>query len=343
MRDKVTYFLGGKNICLRFSNPLIGSIAQAFFHLAQTENAYDYEILFIEVPEQKLDPADVIHLLNHHVNINFDHIAFPSSQTSIFPLSHDFQLIFWPAHRTFCCVYPKNVFLHPESPPGAFTLLYENTYDETLLPPNSGGVLAAVQWLLESFGIFILHAAYVELNGRHILIPGKGGAGKTTLALSLSLNGGYLYADDKVFVCFEEKGNLLVWPYPKKIAVTEQTVGFFPQLAKQSASYERHHGKYYFLAGEKSASSFHEPGSPEVLIFPHILESGHRPIAELLPPFKAFLNFLQDEILYPPVDLSYRETQISLVEALCTQAVIYSAHLGLEMDLNFKLLSNLIR
>ena len=59
--------------------------------------------------------------------------------------------------------------------------------------------------LLKAYGLFFVHAAAVNKHGNGMLLAGKSGAGKTTIALGLLLQGWQLLSDDEVYLS-EENG-----------------------------------------------------------------------------------------------------------------------------------------
>jgi len=83
--------------------------------------------------------------------------------------------------------------------------------------------------MLKRLGCYSMHAAAFSKGGRAILLPGTSGAGKSTLAITLLRSGfGYL-SDDMVFLRRGSDG-LGVLGFPEDIDVSDQTIGFFPEL-----------------------------------------------------------------------------------------------------------------
>lgn len=70
--------------------------------------------------------------------------------------------------------------------------------------------------LSDGDGPHILHASAVALNGQGLLITGRAGAGKSTLALELMALGAALVADDRVHVAAE--GGKLTLSAPESIS-----------------------------------------------------------------------------------------------------------------------------
>lgn len=78
----------------------------------------------------------------------------------------------------------------------------------------SGGAPAEPETLL-------LHASAVAVDGRGVLIVGRAGSGKTTLALALLALGAELVADDRVRVVRGDDGRPLVMPVPELAGLVE--------------------------------------------------------------------------------------------------------------------------
>ena len=71
----------------------------------------------------------------------------------------------------------------------------------------------------------LIHASAVAVDGRGLLITGKAGAGKTTLALEMIALGAELVADDRVQAEADGEGVLRLSP-PRRIAGLAEVRGF---------------------------------------------------------------------------------------------------------------------
>ncbi len=94
-------------------------------------------------------------------------------------------------------------------------------------------IQAAVLWIAGSRLLTPAHAAAVELDGRAMMLRGDAGAGKTTLAVALALQGARLMADDAVFIdtCGDK---LIVRGLPWLLYLTLDSARFFDQLPASS-------------------------------------------------------------------------------------------------------------
>jgi hypothetical protein len=81
-----------------------------------------------------------------------------------------------------------------------------------------------------SIGVTPLHCACLVKNGHGLLIGGESEAGKSTLALSLSLNGFAYLSDDWTY--FSQSGNqVCAWGLPTPVKLLPDAFKYFPRLA----------------------------------------------------------------------------------------------------------------
>jgi len=255
------YELAGKKVGVFTSCSKIYLICQAYYHLAETTGPSEYEIHFIERTPGE-DDTDGINDAQEETCIRFQ-------------LEEGLFLSYFPRKKKMVACYPAETFVDPSSQDShPCTLVYENTYNNEKLPFNSSGVLNAVHWFLENLNIFRLHAAFTRYNGTDILLPGRGAVGKTTSALNIAFNGGQIFADDQIYLTrtIDNQDEVAVYPVPKKIAVTPQTIDFFSEALKSKKKLmipymQKHHFDI--------RSIFQRPdkimGIPGVVIFPHII------------------------------------------------------------------------
>jgi hypothetical protein len=90
-------------------------------------------------------------------------------------------------------------------------------------------IFFAVSELLRRSGLFAVHAAAVERDGRALLLLAPSGGGKTTAMLSLLQAGWGLLSDDHPILCDGADG-IEVLPFPVAPRVTAATAARFPGL-----------------------------------------------------------------------------------------------------------------
>lgn len=163
------------------------------------------------------------------------------------------------------------------------------TFDHVLL---AVGVAVA----LRSHGLYHLHAAsLVAPDGAVVLVPGSGGAGKTTLALALAQQGHVAWGDDLCFLT-ARGGAPAVVPVPRAFHVSDQTARAFPALAARLgapvASGKRALDLRVALPGQRPASL----PLPAVLLFPAVA-GGPRTSLRPRSPEAAFDGLLESSAL----------------------------------------------
>lgn len=149
----------------------------------------------------------------------------------------------------------------------------------------------AVAIALRSHGLYHVHGAtLVAPDGTAVLVPGAGGAGKTTLTLALAAAGFTPVSDDLCFLARSGGAPVLV-PVPRAFHVAERTARAFPALGPllggPVASGKRELDPRRAFPGARPVTL----PSPAALLFPRVggPEStvGARPAEEA---FEAFLG-----------------------------------------------------
>jgi hypothetical protein len=104
---------------------------------------------------------------------------------------------------------------------------------------------AALHWVLESLGGFLLHGSCVVRDNTAIAIMGISGAGKSTTAFNLTRFGFNCYADDAVLVVPAD-GALTVRPFTREISIRPLTFRLLEQHGVLTSDYRKDGEKYYF-------------------------------------------------------------------------------------------------
>lgn len=136
--------------------------------------------------------------------------------------------------------------------------------------------------LLKRRGLFGVHAAGAALGGtgdtggKALVLAGTSGSGKSTLSLALARAGFDFLGDDTLFLTWREEG-LRVLAFPDEIDLTDETAGFFPEVATRTTPGWR---KRQLRADEAFGARIAWECEPAVLVFPRV--SG-RPRSELRP------------------------------------------------------------
>jgi hypothetical protein len=174
-------------------------------------------------------------------------------------------------------------------------------------------------------GLYTIHAAALEKDGRGILISGNSGRGKTTSSLSL-LRSGYRYLSDDQPLIQDAGTHVDVLPFPTKINATQATIEFFPELA-DVPDHVPHPGsrKRSFHAEDLYPASIGERCRPAMVLFPHVADVPHSHL-ELLSKRRALELLLPQALLVFDPEVARREFQV--LAKLARQVNCYRLHFG---------------
>jgi hypothetical protein len=145
--------------------------------------------------------------------------------------------------------------------------------------------------LLRRRGLFMLHAAALERDGRGVLIVGASGSGKTTACLALLRAGYRLVSDDHPLLRRDPDG-IAALAFPEKIDVTDAMIECFPEILPPPEALRAGTRKRFFNVEDLRPGAFAERCRPAVVLFPRVsgmsrsqLEPISRPqaLARLLP------------------------------------------------------------
>jgi len=328
------YNLAGNNIRICFSDPFISLILQAFYHYARTEEPASYTIHF-----QAVNPAELMseHLLQKYLGAR---VAGAMMTLSL----RVFKCFFLPQAKTIYSFYPTDIFSENEKADG-FDLVYENTYNDQELPPHTHEVVYTVHWLLECLGIFRLHAAYVRYKNRNIILTGSGGVGKTTSSLNLYSDGGEIYCDDELFFQKNMETDAIdVFPVPRSMAVTKQTLDMFDQIIDKKMITKKRMHKFLLPLHSFNTNSAVQHTRPDIIVFPSLPKQGssEKPRAQKISVYEGFTTFLNHEILFPPIEQHRKKHQLEIVETLAKQCQLYSFMAGPDLEQNLNLFKQVI-
>jgi energy-coupling factor transporter ATP-binding protein EcfA2 len=113
-----------------------------------------------------------------------------------------------------------------------------------------------------------VHAAVASLDGRAVLLPGRPGAGKTTLVTALAL-AGFQYLSDEV-AAVDPSGHT-VHPYPRPIALELAAGPLLPPLPRLwPAGADLVDDLHLVVPSWLGADVVGGPATPVVLVFPHV-------------------------------------------------------------------------
>ncbi|HEX5720960.1 MAG TPA: hypothetical protein VF179_32710 [Thermoanaerobaculia bacterium] len=186
--------------------------------------------------------------------------------------------------------------------------------------------------LLKRRGLFGVHAAGADLEGRALVLAGTSGSGKSTLSVALARAGFGFLGDDTLFLD-DCRGVLRVLAFPDEIDLTEESVSFFPdlQLAPPPAGWR----KRQLRAAE---TRIVWESTPSLLVFPRV--SG-RPRSELreIDPGEALLELAPNVLLTEPVS---SQAHLDALAGLARASRCYRLETGTDLDEAVHLLRELM-
>ncbi len=182
--------------------------------------------------------------------------------------------------------------------------------------------------LLKRRGLFGVHAAGADLEGRALVLAGTSGSGKSTLSVALARAGFGFLGDDTLFL----KGHRVL-AFPDEIDLTEESVSFFPdlQLAPPPAGWRKRQ-----LRADVTRVVWES--APAVLVFPQV--SG-RPRSELraIDPGEALLELAPNVLLTEPVS---SQAHLDALAGLARASRCYRLETGTDLDEAVRLLRELM-
>jgi hypothetical protein len=183
------------------------------------------------------------------------------------------------------------------------------SYWKRVILPGLLGIVSA------SIGVTPLHCACLVKHGHGLLVGGESEAGKSTLALSLSLNGFAYLSDDWTY--FSRSGNqVCAWGLPTPVKLLPDALKYFPRLAAHEPAISQN-GELAFEVDPVDTFEVSRSLSckPRWLVF---VERTQEASAVFIPigSSEAASRFAADlEILPPPIS-GQREHQLATIEAL---------------------------
>jgi hypothetical protein len=134
---------------------------------------------------------------------------------------------------------------------------------------REGLVFLLASEVLRASGLYPLHAAAVEREGRAVLILGSSGAGKSTSLLSLMRAGWRCLSDDHPLICDTAEGPRVL-PWPARLELTAETARLFGGLGDVRA--RRGERKLWLYPEEYGAGVASAAAAPTLLLFPKVVD-----------------------------------------------------------------------
>jgi len=190
--------------------------------------------------------------------------------------------------------------------------------------------------LLRRRGLYNLHAAGFRVNGKALLFPGTSGSGKSTLSIALLRVGMEFLGDDMLFLT-RTSSDLRVLGFSDEIDVTEETVGFFPELAHLlESSLAPGWPKRSVRSEEVFCQMPLQECSPGVLIFPRIAQ-GKESVLCSITKEEAFMELVPNVML---TEISTCKAHFDVLSELVKTSTCYRMEMGHDFDAIPKLLED---
>ena len=192
------------------------------------------------------------------------------------------------------------------------------------IPYPRSAAVPLVEWGL-NFCIYssrheylILHAAVVERGGRALILPGKPGAGKSTLCAALVAAGWRLMSDEFALV---RPADGLVVAVPRPISLKNESIALartiVPDLVMGPIAEATQKGRVAHLKPPAdSVARAAEPARPAWVVFPSFTAGAERRI-EPLPRARAHFSLAENSFNYHVLGETGFEAQARLIET-CT-------------------------
>jgi hypothetical protein len=181
--------------------------------------------------------------------------------------------------------------------------------------------------LLKARGVFPIHAAGLERNGKGILFPGKSGCGKSTLSLHLLHHGYCLLGDDTVFLRRSGSRTEMLF-FPEEVDVCTETVDLYPQLAlARNLTEDRWQPKARVNLNEVGPNAVIESAQTDLLVFPDISKDG-KTSWERVGQTEALAELILYAFLF--MDPQTSKENFALLATLVQTVKCYRLHMGLD-------------
>jgi len=230
---RLCFVIAGTTVCIEFAgNALIRTLTQALIHLQIPEiDDPDFTILAWDSESTGVDmippPCDKSHFTDRG-----DIWGFNSKRIK--------TAFHWSEFSVNVADLNKNTAVYWVKSPHHFPYWVQSSPFRTIF-----------HWWMEQNSAQLLHAAAVGIDGKAILLTGKGGAGKSTTALSCLNSGMEYYADDYLIVKID-KGRPVVYSLYSTGKLNRDAEIIFPLFEKYASEHiedEQEKDVFYFYPG----------------------------------------------------------------------------------------------
>lgn len=192
--------------------------------------------------------------------------------------------------------------------------------------------------LLRQRGLYLAHSGAVSFGERGVLIIGKAGAGKTTLALHLVGKGAKFLSDDRCFLRRNGSGFEML-SFPEEVRVYPQNVAHLPEFQFLQSDSDNDKFKKSFDIQEICSDSIVNRAEVEAIVFPQWCP-GEESQLDAISANEAMVEMLPQtlEFLFPNTSRDLFE----FISDLVMRIPCFRLYLGGDKDRWHQLVENLI-
>jgi hypothetical protein len=196
-----------------------------------------------------------------------------------------------------CYADRVRVLCNPGSGSACFSMLEPET-DNLWVASHLLFTICLVE-ILKRRGRYSLHAGGFSANGKCLLIPGTSGAGKSTLTVA-SLRAKFDYMSDDMLFLIRRPDGFRILAFPEEVDVSDQTVGFFPELSFLLRSPKRRGWpKRQIRPKEVYGAEVAPEARPAAVVIPRIAEAETSVVTKMNPD-EALLEIVPNVLLTEP-------------------------------------------
>ncbi len=194
------------------------------------------------------------------------------------------------------------------------------------LPDFAYGLMLAVCLLLRKQGWFGLHGAGLVYQGKGVLLVGRSGVGKSTLAYSLVRCGWHFLTDDALMV-YQGSDGIEAVSFRKDFGLDAKCVRYFPELAACSDRQPTDPNKRRIPMDRLYAGRFCARCRPALLVFPERTRAAQSRLRSLRRS-EAFVRLLQAGLMFGGANDPAERRLLEIMRRLVQQAPAYLLQLG---------------
>ena len=175
---------------------------------------------------------------------------------------------------------------------------------------------------------FELRAAVVDpASGAGVLIAGKSGSGKSTMAVHLA-SAGWPFLTDDVLLLGAEPDGVATWPLRRRFAISPETTPRAASSHAHRADDQRSRRQAPFMPHAVFAGGFRDRCRPGVLLFPELTGAARTEVARLATEETMASDPHEPVVCY---DRSTAPLHLEVLSRLAQQTAAYTVRAGRDL------------